>query len=242
VRPSTQPVEKPVVLIIAVISGFTRFMWRHRETLAHAQVMINELIGALLEEIELPLEVAKLEGDAVFLYMERSAEPADAAAEGELIGLKLVRFFDAFWDKLVELHTSSLCECDACANLDRLRLKIILHTGTAVFYTLGRFSELSGPDVITVHRLAKNSVTANQYVLATEEAYTALGLAERFTWSPRMEDSADIGSRTVWVHYPGGEQDLAACPKRGWWQRFGHEWVKYAKSLPYRLGLKRTRR
>lgn len=59
---------QPVLLIIADISGYTRYMTANAKTLAHSQAIITELVQAVVRQIELPLEVAKLEGDAVFLF------------------------------------------------------------------------------------------------------------------------------------------------------------------------------
>jgi hypothetical protein len=59
---------EPVLLIIADISGYTRYMTANAKTLAHSQTIITELVKAIVEQIELPLEVAKLEGDAVFFF------------------------------------------------------------------------------------------------------------------------------------------------------------------------------
>jgi hypothetical protein len=57
-----------VVLIIADISGYTRFMTRTKMSLAHAQAIITELLQSILHEIEIPLHVVEIEGDAVFFY------------------------------------------------------------------------------------------------------------------------------------------------------------------------------
>ena len=61
-RPADAP--EPVLLIIADISGYTRYMTANVKTLAHSQTIITELIHAIVRQIELPLEVAKLEGGA----------------------------------------------------------------------------------------------------------------------------------------------------------------------------------
>ena len=60
--------ERDVVLIVADISGYTRFMVSNQEVLHHAQAIISELIKAIIKQVEIPLVVSKLEGDAVFLY------------------------------------------------------------------------------------------------------------------------------------------------------------------------------
>lgn len=68
-RPADAP--EPVLLIIADISGYTRYMTANAKTLAHGQTIITELIHAIVHQIELPLEVAKLEGDGEGPSMHR---------------------------------------------------------------------------------------------------------------------------------------------------------------------------
>ena len=45
-------------LIIADISGYTRYMAANAKTLAHSQTIITELIKTIIRTVELPLEVA----------------------------------------------------------------------------------------------------------------------------------------------------------------------------------------
>jgi class 3 adenylate cyclase len=233
--------EKPVLLLIADISGYTRFMVANRETLAHAQVIINDLVSALLHRVDLPLEVAKLEGDAVFLYALHERLEAEGGA-AKTVRQKLVEFYDAFCDTLEELYRGNLCHCEACRSLGDLRLKIVLHSGTALFYRIGRFEELSGPDVIVVHRLVKNSVRSDQYILMTEGARSLLD-PDGATEGVRGSETYDgIGTVTTYVYAPARTLDLPAegQPQASFWYRFGREWSKYVKALPYRLGLKRV--
>ena len=134
---------KPVLLIIADISGYTRFMVSTKMDLAHGQIIISELIKEIIRQIEIPLEVSKLEGDAVFLYAPKSENEAEWADVKKNIGGKLVTFFEAFSRKVVELSESNLCNCPCCDNVNKLRLKLIVHFGEALFYQIGRFYELS---------------------------------------------------------------------------------------------------
>lgn len=60
--------EKEVVLTIADISGYTEYLLSTQTALLHAQTIINELIESIIEQVQIPLKVAKLGGDAVFLY------------------------------------------------------------------------------------------------------------------------------------------------------------------------------
>jgi hypothetical protein len=51
---------------------------------------------------------------------------------------------------------------------------VVAHAGRAVRHRLGRFEELTGVDVILVHRLLKNRVGADSYLLLTPAAFAAL--------------------------------------------------------------------
>jgi hypothetical protein len=63
--------ERDVLLLLADISGYTRYMVENRTAALHSQGIITELLEAVIRQVELPLEVAKLEGDAVFIFAER---------------------------------------------------------------------------------------------------------------------------------------------------------------------------
>ena len=67
------------------------------------------------------------------------------------------------------------CKCAICRNSSELALKIVVHTGTAVFHQISGFNKVSGPDVILAHRLLKNSVPEKEYLLMSEAAYNAIG-------------------------------------------------------------------
>ncbi|HUP46637.1 MAG TPA: hypothetical protein VM779_14110 [Thermoanaerobaculia bacterium] len=62
--------DREFLFLIADISGYTRFMVSN-ETESHA--VNGALLDAILQQVEIPLTVAKLEGDAVFLYAEISS-------------------------------------------------------------------------------------------------------------------------------------------------------------------------
>ncbi len=47
----------------------------------------------------------------------------------------------------------------------------MVHSGVAVIHQVGPFAGVSGGDVILAHRLLKNSVPSDEYVLMTEPAY-----------------------------------------------------------------------
>jgi class 3 adenylate cyclase len=168
-----RPDVREVVLIMADISGYTRFAAANRTALEHSQRLVVELLDALIREADLPLRIAKLEGDAVFLYAEKGGDWDRARRR---IRERLGFFFSAFARRLAEVSRTITCNCEMCANVDRLRLKVLVHSGEALFTRVGGFNELLGIDVILAHRLLKNSVEEDEYLLFTGAALSDLGL------------------------------------------------------------------
>ncbi|NUP89961.1 MAG: DUF2652 domain-containing protein [Candidatus Sumerlaeia bacterium] len=196
---------KPVVLLLADISGYTRFMLRHRTDETHSQVIVSELVGELVRAVEPPLEVAKLEGDAVFVFAVRGADEAEWSRCRAHVGAKTLELFSRFLDKVAQMQGATICRCGACRNLDKLRLKVIAHAGQAVFHRLGRFDELHGVDVIIVHRLAKNSVESDHYLLVSDAARAMISFPEEVTFVEGEERYEDVGAIRTHVHYRHGE-------------------------------------
>ncbi len=134
---------KQAIFIITDISTYSQFMLSHKQALVHGQMIISELLNLIVQNKEHPLEVAKLEGDAVFLFAikEDSAEFAESLKAR--LNDWLIQLFKSFDKKVKELKAYSICKCEACSKIDQLTLKIIVHSGEALFYKLGDFFELS---------------------------------------------------------------------------------------------------
>jgi class 3 adenylate cyclase len=199
-----EPRTERLLLILADISGYTKFMLASQVALVHGQQVITALIEAILAEATIPLEVKEVEGDAVFLY---SVRPRDDEAWQEVsaeVGRKLLRFFEAFSAVLVAESESSLCVCAVCKHLHELKLKIVVHSGEALFHTIGDAADVSGVDVILAHRLLKNSVASDEYILMTEPAYRDLRFPSELEVHKSSEAYEGFGSTTTFVHFPGG--------------------------------------
>jgi hypothetical protein len=132
---------EPVMLIIADISGYTRYMTANAKTLAHSHAIITELIKAIINQIELPLEVAKLEGDAVFLFCRKQSGSQPWPETKQVIGKNLLKLFGMFGQKISELSRSTHCTCSACAHIESLQLKVVVHSGEALFHRVFNFVE-----------------------------------------------------------------------------------------------------
>jgi len=192
---------EPVVLIIADISGYTGYMTANAKALAHGQALITELVTTILNQVALPLRVAKLEGDAVFLFA-RKRDSSSWPENRKLIGAKLLRLFEGFAAKVEELSSATTCTCEACTHIEKLKLKIIVHSGEALFHRVLQFEELAGVDVIIVHRLLKNSVKSNQYLLLTRQAQNDIELPSNISLTQGRETCDGIGEIEVGLYIP----------------------------------------
>ncbi len=207
---------KTALLVMCDISGYTQFMVSHRESLAHGQIIITQLIQTLLREAKMPLVVAKLEGDAIFLYCVLA--PDMPALQVRDVLAKMSGFFVAFDAKLLELAQSNICPCEACRHTEALRLKILLHVGTALMHRIGRFTELAGTDVILIHRLLKNSLEAKQYLLLTETARNVAGLEAAPCDYEGVEEYDALGEVNIYAYFPplNFAPQMQPLPKRNY--------------------------
>jgi uncharacterized protein DUF2652 len=199
-------IEKETILMIADISGYTKFMVTNKMAQTHAQVVITELIKTIIKQVKIPLEISKLEGDAVFFFAEKSDVMERWEETRREIGEKLIEFFEVFSDKINELAESNTCKCDACMHIEKLNLKVIVHSGTALFYKIDKFSELSGVDVIIVHKLLKNSVRSDRYILVTKSALDTIQFPQNIFFEKSKEDYKDIGKIGTYIYFPGGDE------------------------------------
>jgi hypothetical protein len=89
--------------------------------------------------------------------------------------------------------------------MNQLDLKFFLHHGTYATQQMAGRSELQGAEVIRLHRLMKNMVTAETgikaYALVTEQAAEAIGLPDFFAATSRhVEKSDDFGDTVCYVY------------------------------------------
>jgi hypothetical protein len=78
--------------------------------------------------------------------------------------------------------------------MNNLKLKVIAHYGKALKYQISGHAELSGIDVIIVHRLLKNTISVNKYVLVSQAAQEQLMIKKPWqkTICAYPEDIGDI--------------------------------------------------
>ena len=160
------------LLLIADISGYTRFLNFHRTSLVHAQDIVAQLLEAVIGAVTPALKLAKIEGDAAFFH---APVPVDDVA----LARHAAAIFMAFHARRNDLKTNTICACDGCQKADTLKIKLVGHIGLVAQQRIARRVELAGVDVVLVHRLLKNSVPTPEYLLVTEPLLPHLAPKER---------------------------------------------------------------
>jgi hypothetical protein len=153
-------------LVLADISGYTSFV--AQTEIEHAGMALSYLLETIVEKMDDLLTIAKLEGDAVFAYVE------DEKLEDCQLLMELIDgTYLAFRDKALALHSQATCPCRACRALPILDLKFILHHGEFVLQQVAGIRDLLGTDVNLIHRLLKNGVSESTgwkgYALFTDQ-------------------------------------------------------------------------
>ena len=128
------------------------------------------LIAANTEDLQL----AEIEGDALFFYKEKEIPSLE-----RLLALT-EHIFTAFYSHLKLLEKNRICPCNACSSAPKLQLKIVAHCGDLQFLTVQNNRKPFGNEVIEVHRLMKNSVESDNYVLFSKKLTDNIGLSGNY--------------------------------------------------------------
>ena len=153
----------------------------------------------------------ELEGDAVNFYAV-----SDGSREmAKSICAQVLGFIDAFRERERELVSEcGACTCEACDNVGKLKVKAIVHHGEAAFTRVRHFEKVGGEDVILAHRLLKNTVPGDEYVLLTGAFANIAGGLEGIALEDRMEPCEGIGNVSVKVYYaeptPSEQREIQA--------------------------------
>jgi len=146
-------------ILIPDISGYTEFLTKTE--LVHSSHIINELLDAILAGNQDEFELSEVEGDALLLYRKGAPIEADA-----LIRLCL-SMFESFHTQVKIIERDSVCQCGACKTASNLSLKFVAHRGMVQEIEVRQFTKCSGVDMIVAHRLMKNRIGSDEYILAT---------------------------------------------------------------------------
>ncbi|MBT8240804.1 MAG: DUF2652 domain-containing protein [Acidimicrobiia bacterium] len=183
-------------LLFADITGYTAYM--AGTELMHAQDVVADLLETIVGSIEPVFKLSKLEGDAAFAY-------ADSSSISPTMVMDTVETaYFAFQKRLRDVTHSTTCECNACIRIPNLDLKFFIHDGEYVVRHIARSEELTGPDVILLHRLSKGTsgdvIGKPAYAVYTASTLEAMAMDPTILgFVPNTETYDDVGDIPVWV-------------------------------------------
>lgn len=144
------------LLFIPDISGFTELV--HSTDLFTGRQITYELLTTVINQNKLQMKVAEIEGDAVLFYR------SGAAPSPRQLFDQYERMTVSFQAKCEELQQKFGMPLD-------LSLKVIAHYGTMLEFSIDPFKKLYGEVVIEAHRLLKNSIDGDSYLLLTDSLF-----------------------------------------------------------------------
>lgn len=150
------------LLFIPDLSGFTQFVTDTE--INHSHSIIAELLEIIIDSNQLELTVSEIEGDAVLFYRYQ-----EVPSVGELLE-QTKKTFLAFHRHLRRYEKDRVCNCGACRQAVELSLKIVAHTGDITLIKIKNHQKLYGTAVIAAHRLLKNEIKENEYLLIADRS------------------------------------------------------------------------
>jgi uncharacterized protein YndB with AHSA1/START domain len=207
-------------LLIADISGYTAFLTSSEQD--HANPILHSLLTSLVEQVGDPLQFWRMDGDAVLAYSTSEAFPS-----GEVFLTICENLYNAFTARQRDIVVNTTCPCRACANVDNLDLKIVAHYGSFEEMKFGPMTDISGSDVILVHRMTKTDVKEKtgirSYALFSEAAVEAMNIDAALTpFSQQIEHFGDVSMKVydlaaAWEKFRAGRERFFLEEKDGVW-------------------------
>ncbi len=139
-------------ILIPDISGFTKFV--NTTDFYTGRTIIIKLLETLLNSNILDLQASEIEGDAILFYKKGRISPP-------LLEKQFNHMFQKFGEQLELLQITT-------GHHINMSLKLIAHYGELSEFKVGKFEKLYGKAVIEAHRLLKNSVESDSYILLTD--------------------------------------------------------------------------
>ncbi|WP_299604556.1 DUF2652 domain-containing protein [uncultured Aquimarina sp.] len=178
---------EPTLICIPDISGFTQFM--STTDIELSSKVIPALLNRVIYANKLDLRVSEIEGDAILFY-----KTGPLPTFTELVN-QCRLFYTEFYEQLKILHKKYKNSNQGKSIPDMLGLKIVLHYGSEISSVpIGKNIKLMGEDVIIAHRLLKNKVPIDEYILLSENLrsqYKENTIERNFGWGELHDRKAE---------------------------------------------------
>jgi hypothetical protein len=169
---------KPALIYIPDISGFTQFI--SHTNIEYSKKLTHDLLEVIVDSNILNLKVAEIQGDSIFFY-SLGTPPNITKLESQ--AKKTFLDFQKALQKMEEEHT-------LLKGAQKLTLKIVVHFGYISTTDIKGIHKLVGSDIILAHRLLKNNIPENEYVLMTDHYLKTQNedlFKNSFSWSEKKE-------------------------------------------------------
>jgi hypothetical protein len=141
------------------ISGFSKFV--NDTEIEHSIHIIAELLELLLDNNTLKLQLVEIEGDALFMFTTKIPTYKELMQHTKTM-------IEEFHKHTKEYDSKRICSCGSCKTTIDLNLKFVVHYGELKMIKVKNIIKPYGMEVIQIHRLLKNQVPVQEYVLFTE--------------------------------------------------------------------------
>jgi len=196
-------------IFIPDISGFTEFT--NEVELDHGAEIIKQLLELIVESNKMDFRLSEIEGDAVLFYLK-----GNKISSEDLINQCLTTF-QHFYKQVKTIQRHAVCHCRACQSAHELTLKFVLHYGDIKEIKVAHFMKATGIDMIIAHRLLKNNIDSNEYILVTDSLKEIIGThinPDYLEWRKDSMDYKGIGEVAFeYAHLSGYKETLPKPPK-----------------------------
>ncbi|HCN83349.1 MAG TPA: DUF2652 domain-containing protein [Sphingobacteriaceae bacterium] len=152
--------EIPSFFCVPDITGFTKLI--ANADINFTKEIIPEVLRKLIDNNILKMNVAEIEGDAIFFYRTGRLPTITRVIQ------QCILFYDTFSKYIQSLQKVDEKNYNKHLSGGQLGLKIIIHYGQINTSFIKGRTKLIGQDVIIVHKLLKNSIPDMEYILFTK--------------------------------------------------------------------------
>ena len=167
------------------ISGFSKFV--NNTEIEHSIHIIAELLELLLDNNKLDLQLVEIEGDALFMFTTKIPSYKELMQHTKTM-------LEEFHKHTKEYDSKRICSCGSCKTTIDLDLKFLVHYGELTMIKVKNIIKPYGREVIQIHRLLKNQVPVQEYVLFTENMFGLYqdNMIENWTKNTEIYDSRNL--------------------------------------------------